>query len=331
MENELYHHGIRGQKWGVRNGPPYPLGSDQRSSEERKLNPKSGSGPDESWGTRNSKKSRQAKKEIKMLKRQMENIYDGSPETRQNINLYNDLAKQKKELSKQLFGEDYRNNPGYRKLMKTSEYSNFDYSDGYWKDAGIAKETLSLGYDYLNNSWGSRNSKKSRQVKKEIQMLKRQMENIYDGSPETKQYRNLYNDLAKRKKEVSKQLFGEDYRNNPGYKKLMKTSEYGLQFDSSDGYWKDEGIRKSLITYGSDFASSFGVRNGFFKKNVSFDRAHVDSMYQMAKYMTPTSWSGTMNDTISEYFNDRETFNRKNQDAAKSAFGMDYNDILKRR
>ena len=25
MNNELYHHGIVGQKWGVRNGPPYPL------------------------------------------------------------------------------------------------------------------------------------------------------------------------------------------------------------------------------------------------------------------------------------------------------------------
>ena len=25
---ELYHHGIKGQKWGIRNGPPYPLGSD---------------------------------------------------------------------------------------------------------------------------------------------------------------------------------------------------------------------------------------------------------------------------------------------------------------
>ena len=23
--NEIYHHGIKGQKWGVRNGPPYPL------------------------------------------------------------------------------------------------------------------------------------------------------------------------------------------------------------------------------------------------------------------------------------------------------------------
>lgn len=27
MNNELYHHGVEGQKWGVKNGPPYPLGS----------------------------------------------------------------------------------------------------------------------------------------------------------------------------------------------------------------------------------------------------------------------------------------------------------------
>lgn len=25
--NELYHHGVQGQRWGVRNGPPYPIGS----------------------------------------------------------------------------------------------------------------------------------------------------------------------------------------------------------------------------------------------------------------------------------------------------------------
>lgn len=25
VKNELYHHGIKGQEWGVRNGPPYPL------------------------------------------------------------------------------------------------------------------------------------------------------------------------------------------------------------------------------------------------------------------------------------------------------------------
>lgn len=31
-ENTLSHHGIEGQKWGVRNGPPYPLTSDALAS-----------------------------------------------------------------------------------------------------------------------------------------------------------------------------------------------------------------------------------------------------------------------------------------------------------
>lgn len=34
---ELHHHGIEGQKWGVRNGPPYPLDTSQMSRRERKL------------------------------------------------------------------------------------------------------------------------------------------------------------------------------------------------------------------------------------------------------------------------------------------------------
>lgn len=38
MNRELYHHGILGQKWGVKNGPPYPLGGgDYTVSETRKI------------------------------------------------------------------------------------------------------------------------------------------------------------------------------------------------------------------------------------------------------------------------------------------------------
>lgn len=37
MNHELYHYGIKGQKWGVRNGPPYPLKESRKSRREKKF------------------------------------------------------------------------------------------------------------------------------------------------------------------------------------------------------------------------------------------------------------------------------------------------------
>lgn len=40
MEYYLKHHGIMGQKWGIKNGPPYPLDAEDHSAAEKKAKKK---------------------------------------------------------------------------------------------------------------------------------------------------------------------------------------------------------------------------------------------------------------------------------------------------
>ena len=40
LDGELSHYGIKGQKWGEKNGPPYPLDASDHSSTEKKAGTK---------------------------------------------------------------------------------------------------------------------------------------------------------------------------------------------------------------------------------------------------------------------------------------------------
>lgn len=57
--SELYHHGIKGQSWGEKNGPPYPLDYEDHTAEQKKENPKSTiDGKADTKSTKNAKSTK---------------------------------------------------------------------------------------------------------------------------------------------------------------------------------------------------------------------------------------------------------------------------------
>lgn len=76
MENKtLIHYGINGQKWGVQNGPPYPLGPSDYSYSEKKAMKK-----DMKWIKKNEKKVYKkaynaSKKDMKQYVKELDKVY----------------------------------------------------------------------------------------------------------------------------------------------------------------------------------------------------------------------------------------------------------------
>lgn len=64
--NELYHHGIKGQSWGKRNGPPYPLDAEDHNVKERSQGTKGWT--KEAKDEENKKKFQLSDKQKKYLK-----------------------------------------------------------------------------------------------------------------------------------------------------------------------------------------------------------------------------------------------------------------------
>lgn len=138
FKDELSHHGIDGQKWGVRNGPPYPLAAGDHSKAELRAMKKSNKHSYKVIKRANKKswKHKNAMNESENLSNKVvESIHKHGDEIR-SIDKNTDYPKEIllyvtcKKIANDVLGE-YANKPiytktkqkkGLRTVSKTKEY-----------------------------------------------------------------------------------------------------------------------------------------------------------------------------------------------------------------
>jgi hypothetical protein len=119
--NDIQHHGILGQKWGKQNGPPYPLGSEDHSSAEKKagwkksLNTKKLQNED---GSLTKKGKKKFSKLIKIDEEREEILKKRNEAIDKEINYYNKNRKKNRndESYKEDIREFYISDPGFKDI-----------------------------------------------------------------------------------------------------------------------------------------------------------------------------------------------------------------------
>lgn len=143
MDGYLYHHGILNQKWGVRNGPPYPLSKEQYSPAEQKAIAKAyqksaKKGDFSRWGNREINSILESKSQLKEIEKVARDYWGLSDEEQDkyinkclievdNVDPNSEEGQWRKSLYKyEDFDQTLKDNP-------SGMYINDHYKGGYDK------------------------------------------------------------------------------------------------------------------------------------------------------------------------------------------------------
>lgn len=116
----LAHHGIMKQRWGVKNGPPYPLANKDRSKAERRANKESESSKEKTVdakyrevksGPVDSVNKNDVQSAVNDADRAVRGINNLVPHKREDLSQYSDAELQKIVNRQQLEQRYYQLNP----------------------------------------------------------------------------------------------------------------------------------------------------------------------------------------------------------------------------
>lgn len=146
----LKHHGILGQKWGKRNGPPYPLDADDHSTAEKNTmnnHPDRGGDPKESYNPDKSKAPEIKKQKFKFGKKEKEPF--NKEKAIKNVDIRS-VYKHRKEFEDKEFKavlERFNTEKKYKEAIKELDDKKkkeiIKFLEGNTKNIEIANKTLS--------------------------------------------------------------------------------------------------------------------------------------------------------------------------------------------
>ena len=140
----LQHHGILGQKWGKKNGPPYPLDSEDHSSSEEKAGWKKSLTGDSA--ANEDRKAKKYKKQYDKIRRTAKTDEEKDARLRK-------LDEKNAKLEKKRYQrtDKYQNEGGsLTKKREIIKNQNLLTEDNVGKDRKRAKQAADLGLKALN-------------------------------------------------------------------------------------------------------------------------------------------------------------------------------------